>query len=210
MLVADEHTHHSDMWILDSGASYRICPTRELFTTYSCVDGGSVSMTNRSVCNVIEIRSIRFRTHDGKFYTIKEVMHVTLLKKNLLSLSLLDSKGYSFKGEGEGLNVCKGSDVILRGVKQGNLYVLQGSIVTSSAAVASVVKDVDFTKLWHMKLAHMSEREMQILSKKNLMGGQKTKILELCERCVFEKLHRNKFPKAVHRTKSTLDYIHLD
>ncbi|KAJ4703588.1 Retrovirus-related Pol polyprotein from transposon TNT 1-94 [Melia azedarach] len=33
-LVADEHTDHNDVWILDSGASYHICPRREWFTTY--------------------------------------------------------------------------------------------------------------------------------------------------------------------------------
>ena len=91
------------------------------------------------------------------------------------------------------------------------MYVLQGSTVTGSAGVASVeVKEADLTRLWHMRLAHMSERGMQILSKGDLLRGHKAKSLEFCEHCVFGKLHRNKFPKAVHRTKGTLDYIHSD
>ena len=49
------------------------------------------------------------------------------MTKNLISLSLLDSKGFSFDGKGGVLRVRKGSDVILKGVKQGSLYLLQGS-----------------------------------------------------------------------------------
>ncbi|KAL1223475.1 Retrovirus-related Pol polyprotein from transposon TNT 1-94 [Cardamine amara subsp. amara] len=40
------------------------------------------------------------------------------------------------------------------------------------------------------------------------MCGHEVKSLEFCEHCVFGKLHRSKFSKAVHITKGILDYIH--
>ncbi|KAJ4730101.1 Retrovirus-related Pol polyprotein from transposon TNT 1-94 [Melia azedarach] len=210
-LVADEHTDHNDVWILDSGASYHICPRREWFTTYEQVDGGNISMANSSVCKAVGIGSIKIRTHDGKFCTLNDVRHVPLMTKNLISLSMLDNKGFSFQGEGGVLHVCKGSNVVLKGVKRGTLYFLQGSTLSSSVAVASSEIDKDnMTKLWHMRLGHMSARGMQILSKGDLLCGHKIKDLEFCEHCIFGKLHRNKFPKAIHRTKGTLDYIHSD
>ncbi|KAJ4716980.1 Retrovirus-related Pol polyprotein from transposon TNT 1-94 [Melia azedarach] len=162
-LVADEHTDHNDVWILDSRAFYHICPRREWFTTYEQVDGGNISMANSSIC------------------------------------------------KGGVLHVCKGSNVVLKGVKRGTLYFLQGSTLSSSVAVASSEIDKDnMTKLWHMRLGHMSARGMQILSKGDLLCGHKIKDLEFCEHCIFGKLHRSKFPKAIHRTKGTLDYIHSD
>ena len=210
-LVADEHTHHSDVWVLDSGASYHICPRREWFTTYEQVDGGSISMANSSVCKVVGTGSIKIRTHDGSFCTLNEVRHVPLMTKNLISLSLLDSKGFSWSGKDGVLRVWKGSNLILKGVIRGTLYFLQGSTVTGSAHVASSeFHQKDMTKLWHIRLGHMGERGMQILSKEDLLAGHKVKSLEFCEHCVFGKLHRNKFPKAIHRTKGTLDYIHSD
>ncbi|KAJ4711603.1 Retrovirus-related Pol polyprotein from transposon TNT 1-94 [Melia azedarach] len=122
-----------------------------------------------------------------------------------------DNKGFSFQGEGGVLHVCKGSNVVLKGVKRGTLYFLQGSTLSSSVAVASSEIDKDnMTKLWHMRLGHMSARGMQILSKGDLLCGHKIKDLEFCEHCIFGKLHRSKFPKAIHRTKGTLDYIHSD
>ncbi|KAJ4721544.1 Retrovirus-related Pol polyprotein from transposon TNT 1-94 [Melia azedarach] len=210
-LVADEHTDHNDVWILDSGASYHICPRREWFTTYEQVDGGNISMANSSVCKAVGISSIKIRTHDGKFCTLNDVRHVPLMTKNLISLSMLDNKGFSFQGEGGVLHVCKGSNVVLKRVKRGTLYFLQGSTLSSSVAVASSEIDKDsMTKLWHMRLGHMSARRMQILSKGDLLCGHKVKDLEFCEHCIFGKLHRSKFPKAIHRTKGTLDYIHSD
>lgn len=90
--------------------------------------------------------------------------------------------------------------------------VLQGSTVTGSANFPSPeINKEDMTKLWHMRLGHMSERRMQILSKEDLLCGHEVKSLEFCGHCVFGKLHRSKFPTVVvHITKGTLDYIHSD
>ncbi|CAM8929401.1 unnamed protein product [Rhodiola kirilowii] len=210
-LVANEQPHYKDVWVLDSGASYHICPCREWFSTYEQIDGGNVSMANSDVCKAVGIGLIRIRTHDDFFCTLNEVRHVPQMTKNLISLSLLDSKGFSFRGKGGVMYVCKGSQVVLKGVKCGTIYLLQGSTLTGCAAVASSdAHKEDMTKLWHMRLGHMSERGMQILSKRDLLGGYRIKNLDFCEHCVFGKLHRSEFPKGVHRTKGTLDYIHSD
>jgi len=103
------------VWILNSGASYYISPRREWFITYEQVTGGNISMANSDVCKVAGIGSIQIRTHDGNFCTLNNVRHVPHMTKNLISLSLLDMKG--FKGEGGVLYVYKGSDRVLKGVK---------------------------------------------------------------------------------------------
>ena len=88
------------------------------------------------------------------------------MTKNLISLSLLESKGFSWSEKDGVLQVWKGSNLILKGVMRGTLYFLQGSTVTGSTHVASSeVHQEDMTKLWHMRLGHMGERGMQILSK---------------------------------------------
>ena len=124
-------------------------------------------MENGAVCKVIGSGSVRIKTNEGKLRTLEDVRHVPLVTKNLISLSLLDNKGCSFKGEGGDLQVCKGSKVILKGVKRGTLYVLQGSAITGSVGVTSAeIPDSDQTKLWHMRLGHMSDCGMQELYKK--------------------------------------------
>jgi hypothetical protein len=101
--------------------------------------------------------------------------------------------------------------VIMKCVKQGTMYFLQGTMLTDSVVVASSeIDQEDMMKLWYMRLGHMSERGMQILAKDDLLCGHKIKDLGFCEHCVFGKLHHSKFPKAIHKTKGTLDYIHAD
>ncbi|GAA0144156.1 hypothetical protein LIER_04673 [Lithospermum erythrorhizon] len=70
------------------------------------------------------------------------------MTKNLISLSLLDKKGFSFKGECGVLHIYNSSKVILKGVKQGTLYFLQGATLRDSATIASSEVDKeDMTKL---------------------------------------------------------------
>nr|XP_027086498.1 probable LRR receptor-like serine/threonine-protein kinase At3g47570 [Coffea arabica] len=72
-------------------------------------------------------------------------------------------------------------------------------------------EDTDITKLWHMRLGHMSEKGLGILSKRGLLCGQSTGPLEFCEHCIFGKQKRVSFSSpAIHKTKGTLDYIHSD
>ncbi|KAJ4718466.1 Retrovirus-related Pol polyprotein from transposon TNT 1-94 [Melia azedarach] len=164
-LVADEHTNHNDVWILDSGASYHICPCRKW-----------LQPTSR---------------------------HVPLMTKNLISLSMLDNKGFSLQGEGGVLYVYKGLNVVLKGVKHGTLYFLQGSTLSSSVAVAFSEIDKDnMTKLWHMRLGHMSTRGMQILSKGDLLCGHKHKSEAFKNFRQWKALVENQTEKKIKRLRT--------
>ncbi|KAK2992378.1 hypothetical protein RJ640_018297 [Escallonia rubra] len=74
--------------------------------------------------------------------------------------------------------------------------VLSGSTVTGVAASTSSFDiDSDTTKLWHMRLGHMSERGMDVLSKQGLLGSKKIRKLDFYEHCVFGKQCRVKFSR---------------
>ncbi|KAG8498939.1 hypothetical protein CXB51_005359 [Gossypium anomalum] len=149
---------------------------------------------------------------DGVVRTLSDVRYVPELKRNLISLSTLDSKGYRYTAESGVLKISKGSLVVMKGQrKTAKLYVLQGSTVTGDAAVASSsLSDDDITKLWHMRLGHMSENGMVELSKRGLLDGQGICKLNFCEHCVFGKQKRVRFIRGIHNTKETLEYIHSD
>ncbi|KAG8481466.1 hypothetical protein CXB51_026218 [Gossypium anomalum] len=86
-----------------------------------------------------------------------------------------------------------------------------GSTVTGDAAVASsFLLDDDITKLWHMRLGHMSENGLVELSKRELLDGQGICKLNFCEHCVFGKQKRVRFTRGILNTKGTLKYIHSD
>ena len=66
------------------------------------------------------------------------------------------------------------------------LHVLQGSIVIVGVDVSSrSLSEDDTTKLWHMRLRHMSENSMEELSRRGLLDGQKTSKLHFFFSIVF-------------------------
>jgi len=158
------------------------------------------------------VGTVRIKMFDDVVRTLGNVKHVLDLKRNLISLSTLDSKGYKCTGEGGVLKVSKGALIVMKGQrKTANLYVLQGTTVIGDAAVVSnTLSDDDVTKLWHMPIGHMSENGMTELSRRGLLNSQSISKLEFCEHCLFGKQKRVKFMKGIHNTKGMLDYLHSD
>ncbi|KAH9744862.1 hypothetical protein KPL70_003863 [Citrus sinensis] len=173
------------------------------------VDGGRVLMGNNNVCNIVGIGSVKIKMFDGTIRSLHEVRHAPRLKRNLISLGMLDSLGYFFKSRTGGLEIRKGTKIVMKGVKENGLYVLQGSSVPVQEGV-SAVSEEDRTKLWHLRLGHMSIKGLQELSKQGLLVGDRIQQLEFCENCIFGKSHRSKFNKGEHMSKQVLDYAHTD
>ncbi|CAN1842964.1 Retrovirus-related Pol polyprotein from transposon TNT 1-94 [Linum perenne] len=190
-----------------------MCPNMDWFSSYESVDAGRiVLMGDNSSCKVAGIGSVQIKMFDGVVRTLTDVRHIPDLKRNLISLSTLDSKGYKYTGEGGVLKVSKGSLVVKKGdMKAANLYHLRGSTFAGKAAtVSNSLSDSDATNIWHMHLGHMSEAGMAELSRRGLLAGCNASNLEFCEHCVFGKHKRVKFNTSVHTTEGILDYVHSD
>ncbi|CAN1141484.1 Retrovirus-related Pol polyprotein from transposon TNT 1-94 [Linum perenne] len=88
-------TRTDDEWILDSACTFHMCPNMDWFSSYESIDaGGTVLMGDNSSCKVAGIRSVQIKMFDGAVRTLTDVRHIPDLKRNLISLSTLDSKGY--------------------------------------------------------------------------------------------------------------------
>ncbi|XP_074264972.1 putative mitochondrial protein AtMg00300 [Silene latifolia] len=181
-----------------------MCPHKHWFNTYESFNEGRVVVGNSATCEVVGIGSIKVKTAEDKKCTLTNVRHVPALGKNLISLSLLSDLGYEFQSKGEILSVTKGSSLVLKGVKQNSLYVLQGETLTNFASCASV-NHKKKTKVWHKRLGHMGDRGIQQLCKRGLLNGVKVSNLEFNEQRVFDKKHRFKFSKSAHKTKEVSD-----
>ena len=205
-------TSHSDEWILDSGCTYHMCPIKEWFFNFEEIDGGVVYMGNDNPCKTVGIGSIKLQNHDGSIRILKDVRYVPKLKKNLISLGALESKGLVVTMRDGILKATSGALVMLKGVRKNNLYYYQGRTVVGTVATAtsSSKKDADAVKLWHMRLGHAGEKSLQTLAKQGLLKGARTGRLELCEHCVMGKQRRVKFGTTIYNTKGILDYVYSD
>ena len=96
--------------------------------------------------------------------TMKEVLFVPGIKKNLLSISALDAKGMRVAFiDGQVLMWPKGKtfdDVVVIGEQEGGLYKLKGHLEQD------LVHDiVDPNELWHRRLVHVHYKSLPLVRK---------------------------------------------
>ena len=133
-------------WVLDSGCSFHMCPFKHQFSEYQEYDGGRVMMGNNAICRVIGIGVIKLKLHDNSILELKQVRHVPDLKRNLISLGMLDQIGCVVKVQQGIMSVVKGPLVLLKGIRKNGLYVLEGTTMTGIVSVSSS-SNVDKTRL---------------------------------------------------------------
>uniref|UniRef100_A0A2N9I9J1 Integrase catalytic domain-containing protein n=1 Tax=Fagus sylvatica TaxID=28930 RepID=A0A2N9I9J1_FAGSY len=200
----------NNSWLLDSACSFHVTPHRNWFDTYRSINCGSVRMGNDATCTIIGMGTIKIKMSDGVVRTLEKVRHIPDMRKNLISLGTLDSKGYSYKSKNGIMKVSKGAMVVMTGQKiSSNVYKLLGNTILGGVAAVAESEDDD-TLLWHMRLGHMSERGMRELHKRNLLTGIKSCKLDFCKYCIMGKQCRVRFKTATHKTKGILDYVHSD
>jgi hypothetical protein len=156
--VSHQHQH----WLLDSGASNHMCLHRNWFSTYQSIDDGVVFMGNDFSCKIVGVARVQIKMHDGFVRTLTNVRHIPELRKNLISLGVLDSAGYKCTTQGAVWKESKGMLVVMKEKRIENLYQLEGRTKVNQAVVASVDAS-DSVHLWHQCLGHMSEKWLKVL-----------------------------------------------
>ena len=115
----------------------------------------------------------------------------------------------SFSSSAGNLHVMKGDRKVISGVMRNGLYIMSGQALVNEDK-AHVAEQVDKTTLWHMRMAHLSEKGLKELAKQQLLCGDAINTLQFCEECVLGKAHKTGFETGRHTTKSILEYIHSD
>eukprot|EP00253_Pinus_taeda_P028365 PITA_28365 len=82
------------VWFLDSGAPFDMTRDRDLFSDLEDKDlGVHIEMGDDGGYSATGIGTISFERESGKPFILKEVMHVPGLKKNIISVAVLEDKG---------------------------------------------------------------------------------------------------------------------
>ncbi|KAL8503329.1 hypothetical protein ACS0TY_022168 [Phlomoides rotata] len=133
-------------WVLDSGCSFHMTHIREWFSDLQLINGGTVLLGNNQVCKVMGIRSVKIKMHDGVTRLLTNVRYVPELRRNLISLGLLDTMGYSFASHQGIMTVSREGKVVIEGNKKSQLYFLVRGTITGQA---------------HSRLGHVGEKGLQ-------------------------------------------------
>jgi hypothetical protein len=142
--------------------------------------------------------------------TMKDILYVPGLKKNLLSISSLDKKGYRVAFiDGEVLMWAKGetlNESIVIGNEENGLYKLKGHPETAMTHATE-----NSCKLWHRRLAHINYKELPYICKV-VTGLPELKVDQegICNGCSQGKNIKNPFPKRDSKVEGVLELIHSD
>ena len=138
---------------------------------------------------------------DGVIRKLNDVRYVPRLKKNLISLGILDVSGYRIILKGGNLKVARGALVAIKGTRRGSIYYLNRTTIIEHAAVASS-KEQDISKLWHMRLRHAGEKALQTLVNQGVLTGATTGKIDFCEHCIFGKQKNVKFVQVYTKQRA--------
>ena len=141
---------------------------------------------------------------------MKDVLYVPGLKKNLLSISGLEKKGFKVAFvDGQVLLWPRGKtidDAIVIGVEEGGLYKLKGR--SDQALVHSTINPCE---LWHRRFAHLHYRALPIVSKAVIGIPELQANHEgVCKGCAQGKNVKSPFPSSDSKAKGILDIVYLD
>ena len=115
------------VWFLDSGASFHMTRDKYLFSDLDEKDlGVHIEMGDDGRYSATGIGTISFERESGKPFILKDFMHVLGLKKNLISVAMLEDKGYDVVfSKGKAFLRSKTNGETWRiGVRVNNLYQL--------------------------------------------------------------------------------------
>lgn len=200
--------HLEDEWVMDTGCSYHMTHKRSWFCQLNEDVGGSVRMGNKTVAKVKGVGSIKVINEEGGAVLLSNVRYIPDMDRNLLSLGTFEKEGYSFESKNGVLRIKQGDRMLLTGNRYDTLYLLKWRLATQESL--AVVRSGDDTVLWHRRLGHMSQKNMNLLVRKGLLDKKKISVLGSCDDCIYGKAKRVGFNIAQHDTKEKLEYIHSD
>ncbi|XP_057975465.1 uncharacterized protein LOC131162877 [Malania oleifera] len=115
-----------DAWVLDSKSSIHVCFKKEFFHSFKKVRS-MVSLCDGSSYHVRGIGYVKLKTPIGAVRILDGVNFLPNMRRNLISLSRLDSKGCQISLAGGTMEVTRRDSMIFIGKESHRLYQLMGT-----------------------------------------------------------------------------------
>uniref|UniRef100_A0A803P4B8 Retrovirus-related Pol polyprotein from transposon TNT 1-94-like beta-barrel domain-containing protein n=1 Tax=Cannabis sativa TaxID=3483 RepID=A0A803P4B8_CANSA len=96
--------------------------------------GGTVLFGNKKACQIQGIGSFQMKIHDGITRTLQQAWYVPNLKRNLLSIGMFDSNGFSVKIDNGTMKISRGSLFGVKGKLSNGMYYLVGNAILGQAS----------------------------------------------------------------------------
>ena len=207
----------SSSWWLDSGATNHVAFTIQGFINRRKPnkDESKLTMGNNEKADVMFVGDVILILDSGFKLMLKDTFYVPSFRRNLVSVSCLDSYDYSFKIKSNVISIFLNSNKVGYCHMSNGLYRL--SLSPNDIYVAYTAEKVvskrplpkeESYALWHKRLGHISKDRVERLIKTNILPALKND-LEICVDCCRGKMTKLRKKTAV-QSSDLLDVIHTD
>lgn len=147
----------------------------------------------------------------GLILELKECYYVPALTKNIISVSCLDKKGFSFMIKDKCCSVHLNDMFYCSALLMNGLYVLDfENPIYNINTKWFKSNDLNHTYLWHCRLGHINENRISQLHKDGLLDSFDFESYEVCESCLQGKMTKTPFSGHSERANDLLGLIHTD
>lgn len=148
----------------------------------------------------------------GKEVTLRNVLHVKDIRKNLVSGSLLSKAGFRLVFESDKFILTKSGVFVGKGYQDNGLFKMNVMNVIRPEAKNKIIDSVylfESSNLWHERLGHVNFNTLQRLAHLNIIPTFKRNPQDKCEICVEAEMAKAPF-HSVTRCITPLELIHTD
>lgn len=239
-MLATPQSVYDTNWYPDSGATNHVTPTiSNLMTCMDYTGNDQIHMGNGTGLQIQHIGQSNFCSKfNSRILSLKQLLHVPSITKNLLSVSKFSSDNNVFFEFYP--NYCCVKDqvskaILMEGRVKDGLYIFdppqftpnilqqpsrsqesQGSFLSKSVNQSCSINSelvnskISLCNLWHNRLGHPSFQVVQtVMSSCNLPSVNKTNF-DFCSACCLGKIHKFPFPTSTTEYHTPLQLIHTD
>ncbi|KAF3650371.1 putative protein-like [Capsicum annuum] len=195
-------------WWMDSGATRHVCANKELFSSFTPAQVEEmIYMANSATAKLEGTEKICLKMTSEKVLTLNNVLYIPELRRNLISVSLLDKNGFKCVTIYEKIVISKGEMYVEKGYLTEGLCRMNVMTVeiNKSSNSSYLLESYD---LWHERLGHVNYKTLRKLINLEVLPNfecNKSK----CQTCVESKYAKHSY-KSVERNSNPLDLIHTD
>eukprot|EP00253_Pinus_taeda_P005925 PITA_05925 len=162
---------YSGIWYVDSGASRHMTRVREYFS--ELLESGTdieVVLGDDKVVRAVDVGTLTFQRESKPPLKVSDVLYVSGMRKNLISVSALEDRGYEilFKG-GQVLMYPRGTpadSARVIGVRHTKVYKFAfQSLVALSSSTDNRASSSELCEIWHHRMGHMYHGALRTLRK---------------------------------------------
>ena len=198
-----------ECWV-DIGATCHVCLETKMFSTYNPMgNGGKIFMGNSLTSKIEGIGKVVLKMITGKFLTLKDVLHVPEIQKNLVFGSFLSKNGFILVFESDKFSLFKSGMFVGKGYLSNGLFQMNVMTAINNNKSTSSIYMLELSNVWHGRLDHANYYTLDRLINLNLLPKFKIDFYHKCEIFVKAKMARASF-KLVERSTEPLDLIHGD